>query len=80
MTNKHYPQCEKLSSCSNEVQSINEFLEWCQENGFALMDFNTSGDPVKLQEPVDRLIHKSLGVDVAELEAERQDMIANLGS
>lgn len=82
-TTPQYPECEKLEKVSTERQSIIEFLEWCQSNGYHLAKYGEPLGYVDFLIPLyaderETVILQSLNIDRDTLNQERQTMLREL--
>lgn len=74
---KVYPECEKLASHEQELNTIRNFLDWCDSQRFELRDWNhlNYGEPQKINKSREQLLAEYLGIDLKVVEKERQEML-----
>ena len=79
---KGYPECEKLASHEQELNTIRNFLDWCDSKRFELRDWNhlNYGEPQKINKSREQLLAEYLGIDLKVVEKERQEMLENFVS
>ena len=79
MTVSENPECEKLSSDSDERRTFSEFFEWLESQGMFLCQYEEDSHlPWPVNGSNDRLIYKFLEIDQDKLEQERRAMLAVL--
>lgn len=73
-----YPESEKLSQLQPKSNAINEFLDWCEEQGYELRDWNLRfrDQPGPLRKQRQDIIAAHLGIDMDRAEEEMRMMIA----
>lgn len=74
-------ELDRLKWAVNEGHSnaLGQFFEWLeQEKGFIMSVENEHGDIVPAHVNVDQLLHEYFGIDQAKVEAERQQILAEI--
>ena len=94
MSNKEYPECEKIAEVSEELNKIGRFLNWLKmEKGFVLGeyykvdeidDISDYGDLEEVIFPVhtstDKLLAEYYDIDMNKVEEERREMLEDIRS
>lgn len=74
-----YPQHEKLRAIRDQSQTIYDFLEWGQEQGWHLAEWDTTRKVddrmMPIQPRTDQVLAKYFGIDLMALEAEKRAML-----
>lgn len=79
MSERQYPECNKLRSLSQERAVISDFLEWLRSNNRWICEsWGTFGRFDAIHESDDSLIMRFLEIDPVKLEEERREMLAAL--
>lgn len=71
-----YPQHDKLRAVKDKTQTINDFLEFLEENGVELVRFKDDWRLTRQQR--DKFIAEFFEIDLDELEREKRAMIERL--
>jgi hypothetical protein len=75
MTDHEYPEHEKLARISDQSQRLGEFLEWAEEKGWHLAEWQDEIDymlPIHLKK--DQVLARYFGIDLDRLHAEKDAM------
>lgn len=73
-----YPEHEKLTKVKDESQSIGEFLEWLNPQGFAIAQWNGHTEQWDCGTRHEWLLAKYFGIDTDKLEQEKRQMLAEI--
>ena len=73
-----FPEHDKLKAVREDSQKLGSFLEWLQEQGWALVRYNSNDDPVLRYESTEETLAKYFEIDLNELENEKQAMLEQL--
>ena len=77
-----YPEHEKLSALNGKNQTIGEFLEWLNDNGYTICEWQNSGDEDRGYYPVGRSLTSWLSqyfqIDPVKIEQEKRVMLGEL--
>lgn len=75
-----YPECRKLANVAGQKSIIEDFLDWCQQQGYELRDWNSTylDQPQSITINREELLADYFGIDAARLEKERVDILKKL--
>jgi hypothetical protein len=78
-----YPECERLAAAAVDTQPAGEFVEWLREHGYEIAERSAApGCGVfglrPCMEPLEALFARWKSIDMAEVERERRQMLAEL--
>lgn len=72
-----YPEHDKLSEVSEQTQTVGEFLEWAGGAGITLCEVAADGHFYPVGD-FQNLLAEWMGIDRTRLEAEKQQMLAEM--
>lgn len=70
-----YPEHDKMHAIKDQSQAIGEFLEWCGERRWQLVDMDTDF-PVRKR--TEELLAEFFEIDLKKVEEEKLAMLASL--
>jgi hypothetical protein len=85
-----YPEHEKLKAVSDTSQAIGEFLQWCEEQGWHLAEYDSMAEslgvfsddhqlwPIRLG--IEDILARYFDIDRDRLEAEKRAMLDEIRS
>lgn len=73
------PECDKLNEVIDEGNTVLEFFEWANAQGYELVRYTTdedTGREITIHVPVNAaLLHRWQGLDSDKIEAERRALL-----
>lgn len=74
-----YPEHEKMKKIADKSQTIGEFLEWINQEGYAIGEFNRmSGELDTSRKSIQDLLAEFFDIDLNKIDKEKRAMIKSL--
>jgi len=72
---KRYKEHEKLQTVKDSSQTIGEFIEWCNNKGIFLGEYDRFDELVPTRKNTETLLAEFFKIDLKKLEQEKRDML-----
>lgn len=80
MTDKIYPECEKITEADKSGKSplLTDFLDWLDSKGIILAKYGARDDLYPIHTNKEQLLADFFGIDLALVEKERRQILEDL--
>jgi len=74
---KRYKEHEKLQAVKDKSQEIGDFLEWCNNKGIFLGEYDRFDELVPIRKNTETMLAEYFKINLKKLEQEKRDMLDN---
>ncbi len=71
------PECDKMVAASDEGQTIGNFLEWAEENGYSLCR-STGNNYTPVRQSTEVILAEYFNIDLTLVEEERRALLERI--
>ena len=75
---KKYPQHEKIKALGERRNTVQEFLDWLDEQGIRLAESAGTGELCCIGDSKEKVMARFFGIDLNKLELEKRAMLDSL--
>lgn len=72
------PECDLMVSVSDDSHKIGEFLDWLEDQGIHLAEWDEDDQMMPHRESYERLLARFFGIDLDKVETERRALLEHI--